>query len=290
MPITFTCPHCGTSTNVADQFAGQTGPCKNCGNKVTVPYPAGAPPAPPQKSSSTNVVLIVVVVMGLSFLLCGGVLVALLLPAVQAAREAARRMQCSNNLKQIGLALHNYHATYQSFPPAYTVDANGKPLHSWRTVILPFLEQQALYSQIDLNEPWDSPKNQALQNVVVPAFRCASEPPGTGCSYLAIVGPNTVFQGGKQVKISQILDGTSNTLMVVEVARNNTSWMAPVDLDITKMRFAPNKGTTEPSSFHPGGINVLLCDGSVRFIADTIAPGTLQIMATINDGQVVPQF
>lgn len=291
MTITFTCPHCGTTTNVGHQFAGQTGPCKNCGKMVTVPYPsAGAAPPMPKSSSSTAVVLAVLGVVGLSFVLCGGILVALLLPAVQAAREAARRMQCGNNLKQIGLALHNYHDTYKSFPPAYTVDADGKPLHSWRTLLLPFLDQQALYSQIDLNEPWDSPKNQLVQNVDVAVFRCPSEMPGSGCSYLAIVGPNTVFQGPKPVNLADIRDGTSNTLMVVEVEGNKASWMAPVDLDAAKMPTKPNSGPNSLGSRHPGGLQVVLCDGSVRFISDTIDPKLLQNMTTINDGQVIPPF
>jgi prepilin-type processing-associated H-X9-DG protein len=290
MPITFACPHCGTTTNVADQFAGQTGPCKNCGQKVTVPYSGGMAPVGGPKSSSGGVVIAVLAVVGLTVFLCGGVLVALLLPAVQAAREAARRTQCQNNLKQIGLALHNYHDVYQSFPPAYTVDADGNPLHSWRTLILPFIEQQALYSRIDLDKPWDRPENAALNNMVIPTFQCPSEPPGAGCDYVVIVGPNTAFQGSKSVKLSQILDGTSNTIAVVEVKGNNISWMAPVDLDMSKMQFTPNKGSAEPSSFHPGGLNVLMCDGSVRFVSDAVLPNTLQLLITINDGQVIPGF
>ena len=81
-------------------------------------------------------------------------LVALFIPFSRmgsAGREPSRRSQCKNNLKQIGLALHNYHEKYQAFPPAYTVDATGKPLHSWRTLILPFVDQQALYDKIDLS-------------------------------------------------------------------------------------------------------------------------------------------
>src|SRR6476469_182788 len=83
-----------------------------------------------------------------------GVLVALLLPAVQAAREAARRMQCSNHLKQIGLALQNYHDTFGSLPPAYLADSQGKPIHSWRVLILPFLENTTLYDRYSFDEPW----------------------------------------------------------------------------------------------------------------------------------------
>ena len=104
------------------------------------------------------------------------ILVALLLPAVQQAREAARRTQCKNNLKQIGIALHSYHDVYKTFPPAYIPDEDGKPMHSWRVLILPFIEQQALYEQYDFNEPWDGPNNSQLANVVISVYQCPSSP------------------------------------------------------------------------------------------------------------------
>jgi hypothetical protein len=289
MAISFTCPHCGTTSMIGEEFAGQSGPCKSCGQKVTVPVPPGMVSAS-SKSSSLPVVVAVLVAVGISVLLCGGVLVALLLPAVQAAREAARRMQCSNNLKQIALALHNYHDVYRSFPPAYTVDENGRPMHSWRTLILPFLEQQALYSQIDLNEPWDSPKNQAFHNVSIPSYTCPSSPPSPNCSYFAIVGPNTLFPGSRGVSLSEVTDGTSNTIAVVEMSGSGNVWMAPVDVDLQKMQFRLNQSPSDPSSHHPGGLNVALGDGAVRFISDNIDPNTLRALITINEGQPVSGF
>ncbi len=130
---------------------------------------------PRQNKGSSNTVIMVIalaVVAPLFFLVCGGIAIGLLLPAVQSAREAARRMQCSNNMKQIALALHNYESVYKTLPPAFTVDANGNRLHSWRTLILPFIEQKSLYDNIDLSKPWDDPANAILQTVSIPTYAC----------------------------------------------------------------------------------------------------------------------
>src|ERR1700731_3796855 len=103
-----------------------------------------------------------------------GVLIALLLPAVQSAREAARRAQCTNNLKQIGLAFHNYHSANNAFPRAAITDKQGKPVLSWRVAILPYIEQQELYKKFKRDEPWDSPHNKALLKEVPTTYVCPS--------------------------------------------------------------------------------------------------------------------
>ena len=102
-----------------------------------------------------------------------GVLVALLLPATQSAREAARRAQCTNNIKQIMLAMHNYLSANNSFPRDIT-DKDGKPLLSWRVAILPYIEQAELYNKFKLDEPWDSPHNKELLKEMPPTFLCPS--------------------------------------------------------------------------------------------------------------------
>jgi hypothetical protein len=102
------------------------------------------------------------------------VLIGLLLPATRSARPAAYRMQCSNNLKQIALALRNYESTYHSFPPAATFDSAGNPLHSWRTLILPYLEHSSLYDSIDLSKPWDAPANAKAYVTDIPVYHCPS--------------------------------------------------------------------------------------------------------------------
>ena len=203
-----------------------------------------------------------------------GVMVALLLPAVQAAREAARRMQCSNNLKQIGLAMHNYHDVRRTLPPAYTVDKDGKPLHSWRVLILPFIEQAALYDAIRLDEPWDSEYNSRFHNVVIPIYQCPSNglgQPGANCSYTVVLGEHTVFSGEKPVTFGQIRDGLSNTIMVTE-RKTPVCWMDPtceVTLEEILEQGGINKDFDGLGSNHTGGINAAFCDGAVMFISDS---------------------
>ena len=165
MPISFTCPQCGKLTLVAEQFAGQTGPCAACGGMVTIPRqetaPAGAtPPATGANATGGNGAAgVLAVVLGMllaGLLLCGGIGYFLLMPAFKqaqtAARQAAQRTQSTNNLRQLGLALHMYHDTYRSFPPAVVTDASGRPLYSGRVLLLPFLEHEHVYHQFYLTK------------------------------------------------------------------------------------------------------------------------------------------
>ena len=193
---------------------------------LSAPYPRPA-------ARSPNAWLFVAIALAVFCLCGGGILVALLLPAVQASREAARRMQCSNNLKQIGLAMHNYHDVYKGFPAAYIADENGKPLHSWRVALLPYLEQQHLYEQYNFNEPWDSPNNLQVAQQMPEVFRCPDAPSAPGSNltnYVVIVGDpsqkpiQSLFLPNHWTNFSEITDGTSNTIMVVE-----TSTSSPLD-------------------------------------------------------------
>lgn len=294
MPISFTCPHCGLQTNVADEYAGQSGPCARCGQTISVP-PLGGEPAyapPPRKSTGpAALVIILVAVLGVA-VVCGGILLALLLPAVQSAREAARRAQCTNNLKQIALAMHNYHDANGCFPPAYLADEDGKPMHSWRVLLLPYLEQQALYDQYNFDEPWDSPANQWIANTVVPVYCCPSIPnPTSQTCYAMIVGPGTISDGTSCTSMRDITDGTSNTLMIVEATSAGIGWTEPRDLDATSITFQVNEPMGgEIESSHPGGVNCAICDGSVQFLSDFTDPEELRAASTIAGGEAVDPF
>jgi len=211
-----------------------------------------------------------------------GVLVALLLPAVQSAREAARRMQSVNNLKQIALAMHNYHATYKNFPPPANFSADGKPLLSWRVHILPFIGQQQLYKQFHLDEPWNSPNNKPLINQMPPIYRNPSSPaPADRAAYLVPTGTGSIFANPKGTSIRQITDGTSNTIMVVEVDPDSSViWTKPRDL-----AYRPQRPLQGLGKAHPGGFNVAFADGSVHFISNSIDPRVFLQMLNMADGQ-----
>lgn len=293
MPIPFDCPHCGHHTNVADQYAGQSGPCVACGQTIVVPRrlsPAGEavafpPPSPSVQSSGTHVVLLILVVVLVCLMLCGGLFAALLLPAVGSAREAARKAQCSNNLKQIALAFHNYHDTYGVFPAAYVADQDGTPMHSWRVAILPFMDQQALYDQYDFDEPWDGPNNRLLHQTSVPQYRCPSDPGPSmiETSYIMVVGENALSDGPGQVDLRKIEDGISNTIMIVELAASGIHWMEPRDLDVEQLVAVLGSG-------HADIVNVAMCDGSVRPIAESIDPEVLEAMCTIDGDEEIDDF
>ena len=216
-------------------------------------------------------------------------LIGMLLPAVQKVREAARRMEASNNLKQIGLALHNYHSTYNQFPPAFVVDKRGKPLYSWRVLILPYIEQAAIYNQWKLDEAWDSPNNKPLSEVLIKVFNDPALPASNKTPFRVFYGNDALFNAGKAgvlpndqgTRMEAITDGTSNTLMVVE-AGEAVPWAAPDELFFNPKAALPALGLPIRDYFQ-----VLLADGSVRVIVKSLAPETLKKWITRSGGEVV---
>ncbi len=210
---------------------------------------------------------------------------ALLLPAIQAAREAARRSACVNNLRQVGMALQSYHDKYKSFPPAVTADAEGKPLHSWRVLILPYLgDPQAaqIYADYHFDEPWNSPANLALAAQAPSALRCPSGDSLHEAAYLAVVGPETAWPGTGAMTVREIAeaDGTSNTIMVVESVDSKIHWMEPRDLSLAEAERGINAGGAAGiSSPHFGGANALYADGSVQYLPEDTPPEKLRAVA-----------
>jgi len=260
--------------------------CPHCHAPLTA---APAPHPPPKKSNTLMWILLLIGGVTISGICVIGILVALLLPAVQGAREAARRSQCGSQLKQIGLALHNYHETYGAFPPAYVADETGKPMHSWRVLLLPYLENNQMYEAYDFDKPWNDLSNMAVTSQVPHVFRCPSAPaqgPMNTTHYVYITGPGTCFDGDKAIRIRDIVDGTSQTILVVESHQTSFAWNEPRDLDVATL----GGSSTGPSSAHVGGFQAVLADGSVRFFMNSLAPETFKALTTPRGGEVVGEF
>jgi len=232
------------------------------------------------------VILLAVVIGGL--LVCGG--------AYFWGRSRSRiggdfrRARCLNNLKQIGLAMHNYHDVYKCFPPAYISDENGKPMHSWRVLLLPFMEQEMLYKEYNFDEPWDGPTNLALTNMIPQVYRCPEDTNGRDgeTSYLMIVGPGTFSTVTGPRRLGEFPDGAVSTIMLAETVNSGVNWVEPRDFEVERMRFEIN----DPAgggigSRHPGGVNAAMCDGSVRWLSEWTTAEDVRAMTTINGGEVI---
>ena len=283
-----------------------------------------------------------------------GILIALLLPAVQAAREAARRIQCTNNLKQIGLGLLNYESARKVFPPA---EIHARAVHGscphccwncfigcWENLIFPFVEMQPQYDRLEFGftPQYDSDRNREIMQGEYSLFLCPSDPyrglttpwtndkdrarilhyfavhgsnegsrlphpDGTSCgTYGHCNGHDGMFFNDSATRISDITDGTSNTAMVCEVwGRKYKNHQGPSagepDRGAESSRgmhvhsavyfdYTPNSYRWNPwhaNSFHPGGVNCVFADGSVRFISDSIDLATFKAISTISGGEVV---
>ena len=207
---------------------------------------------------------------------------------VMAARQAAKRMRCTDHIRQIVIAFHSYHDTHNAFPPLYIVDANGKPLHSWRVLILPYIEQTALYEAIRKDEPWDSEHNKQFHDKMPSCYQCPDNP-GKGCCYAVIAGEAFVPAKAEENtgrSFAAIADGLSNTLAIVEV-KQPFCWMDPAaDVSLDELVKGINaKGRC--GSFHPKGCNIGLFDASARFLPETVDKEVLRGLGDIDDGAII---
>jgi prepilin-type processing-associated H-X9-DG protein len=163
----------------------------------------------------------------------GFILLALVAPmARRGVPEVARRVACQQNIKAIALAMLAYEREHGSLPPACTRDAEGRPLHSWRTLLLPYLEEQPLFDSIDLTKPWDDPANAAARERMPPVFACpsASLPPGH-TTYLVIVSPQGCFRAEGAVELAAVRQPSKTLLLAEFPTARATPWMAPMDAD-----------------------------------------------------------
>ncbi len=213
-----------------------------------------------------------------------GILVGLLLPAVQAARTAARRMSMSNNMKQVMLAFHNYHSAYNELPPSAITDKDGKPLLSWRVAILPFIEEQALYQKFHLDEPWDSEHNLPLVKEMPAVYSAPNTLTPDGKTVVqAVVGDDIGMKPLVQTRFRDFLDGLSNSIMILQVDPDAAVvWSKPEDLEIDMDNPLEHLGRAEMGGFHVG-----MADGAVKFITKSIDPDLFTKLLTRAGKEVI---
>jgi hypothetical protein len=247
-----------------------------------------------------------VIVFGVACPLC-----ICLLPAMSTAERAARRMKCSNHLRQIALALDAYHTACGQFPPAYVADQEGRPVHSWRVLILPFLGEQQLYDRYDFDEPWNGPHNRKLLDAIPRAYQCPVHAERAGASgqctsYVAVVGEGTLWPGAASGKLTDIRGaaklgnvpgGPSNTVLLIEDSEARVLWTKPRDWTLDEA--IAHLSSSDPQTHGPhwsedffydylgGGRHAACADGSVQFYSDTTWPSVWFEIMTI-DGRDMP--
>jgi hypothetical protein len=205
-------------------------------------------------------VLLVVMLLG-----AGGA-TAIVVPVVATARSEAQRAQSEGHLKMLAVAILSYHEEWGQFPPAVVKDSQGKPLYSGRVLLLPYLEQQSLYDAWNLSQPWDSPQNLPLARTTLEYFHDPSAGKGrlSQTDYLFVTGRGTIFEDGPPIHLYDVTDGSSNTILMVEVKQSGINWAEPRDLDLPKLSRLP------PGNRRSGNL-VLFADGGTKLLP----PGTL---------------
>ncbi len=194
-------------------------------------------------------------------------------------------MQSINNLKQMALAMHNYNDVNGHFPAQAIYDKSGKPLLSWRVMILPYIEQNQLYNEFHLDEPWDSEHNKKLLEKMPKTLASPSQSAESlkkfETPYQGFAGKEAFFDGKDGIKITDIPDGTSNTIMLVDTAKT-VPWTKPDDIPFDAGKLVPKVGGLSPGIFLGA-----MCDGSVRSFSISIKEETLRALVTRNGGEVV---
>ncbi len=242
---------------------------------------ASAEPEKPRRRLTVGRMMLLVLAAG-----CLLGLAAAFVRAVHQVRETARHSQCLGHLKMIGIALLNYHEACGSFPPAVTLGPDGKPWHSWRMLILPYVESNTIYSQYRFDEPWDGPNNRKLHGMQPAVYACPDHRDQGRSTYVVVMGDGTAFPGPNQaIRLDQLGATGRKTIAVVESVTLGPHWMEPRDLELARM--SPRVGDrSRPglSSDHPAGVNVVFFDGHVKTLSRNMSPGELWSQLSIDGG------
>ena len=233
-------------------------------------------------------------------------ILAIACPAILQVREAARRVTCGNQIRQMALGLHNYESAFGRLPIGIEIKPDGTLYSSWRVSVAPFLESaQQFY---DPKFAWNSPQNARLYDgstviatnkgggnptpVVLdpchPWRWCCSSDSTKRVNYAVVVGEETAFPPNRAVAFNEITDGLENTILIVETLSGSSIWTEPRDIQFDSMKFVlGNSENGELASKHKDGVNVAFADGEVYFLAKSITPDELRALLTISGGESI---
>lgn len=224
-----------------------------------------------------------IAVLTLALVSCVGGVGWLLVLAKTRADDSARTSGCHGCLTSIAIAMHEYHAKHGSFPPAYTADALGRPVHSWRVLLLEFIDPD-LYDEYRFDEPWNGPHNHLLESRMPSCYRCPACRQDQGrwfTNYFVVVGDRTLFPELRTIALSELEKPQSMVVLVVESTSQEVHWMEPKDLSFSSMSFTVNDPSKPSvSAKHRAGPSVCTVDGTKRH-ADNLSEAALREMLLI---------
>ena len=232
-------------------------------------------------------------ILGLFFLF---LVIGMCLPRLSTPRAHTEKSSCQSNMRNAVLAILNYEALNQAYPQAVSYDATGQVARSWRVEVLPQLDLRALRNTYKDDQPWNSPANTKVATTDIPIFRCPAareqpeSPVAFTTSYVLITGPGTAFPSDKRISSSDIKDGTSNTIIMVEIMDSDIAWTEPRDLTIDEaiaLFNRPESVRKKHPTNHHGGRMVAFADGHIDFAPEDTPPEVLQALFTIDGGEAV---
>ncbi len=298
MSYLFTCPHCHTRTEVEDEFSGQTGECVVCGHDISLPDfapGARAKVTPPgianRRRRKRSVAWVAAAVVMLLIVGAAAVAVVRLGGSTAAKLRAGRtRIGSVKNLEKIAEALNAYAADHGAYPAPAILSSTGKPLLSWRVLILPYLGEEELYDKFNVNAAWDDMQNQQVTYGEMPSVyrHPDTDAWATDTVYHMVTGAGTLFPKSGPLGPRQVTDGADKTILLVE-SPASTIWTEPADLDFAATGGTINSsGGTDLGGVTDGGVCVVTVDGRGHFLNETTSPMTVNALITPQGGEPLP--
>jgi len=303
MPFQFTCPYCFKKTLVLESLAGQKGPCIGCGKLVTVPEPPGKQPeaaapigssfVPANKLKARSESLMFALRIGglsLGIIIFSVIMLFGFWPTFKGLKARRDAIACMSNLQRIASALNAYAADHGTYPNPVVTDAAGKPLYSWRVLLLPYLGESSLHANFKLNEAWNSPANSLLIAQCPDVYISpGGVKTGSFSNYVLITGAGTIFPATGPLKPAQINDGLERTLLVVETDNSTNDWSMPFDIDISKMN--ARIGAAGPNTIggtHAEGAAAVFANGEPAWLSIDLPTAIVDASISPNGNESIP--